>query len=100
MVDEEKEKRLEIVVLNKVLPDQANLGYQYVRDQVITKVNGKAVLSMRDLINKIESNKGKYLIFETEDNSKIVLDAKQVIAREQAIMKRFNIVAARSKDLE
>jgi S1-C subfamily serine protease len=93
------EKRKEIVVLNRVLPDIANLGYQYIRDAVIESINGTEVSDLKHAIKIIESNKNKYLEIILFDKSKIVLDHNLAVQRNNSILMRYNILKDRSDDM-
>jgi S1-C subfamily serine protease len=90
---EESGKR--IVVLASVLPDQINIGYQDVRDAIITHINGKPVSSMNDVFRiaredgAIERVRMKSLAVE------IVLDKEQLPEANRRLAKAYRIDALR-----
>lgn len=94
-----KEGRKEIVVLSRVLPDDVNLGYQSVSDEVVYEVNGKKINQMRDLIEAIESHDGAFHRILTEQHSEIILDREAVDLRDSEILSQYLISADRSADL-
>jgi len=42
-----------IVIVSHVLPDDANIGYQALRDDIVTHVNGAPVLNMEDVFRAV-----------------------------------------------
>jgi hypothetical protein len=42
-----------IVIVSSVLPDDANIGYQTLRDDIVTHVNGVPVLNMEDVFRAV-----------------------------------------------
>lgn len=93
------ERRKEIVVLLDILPDDINVGYYDYRNQAIAKVNGKTFGSMKDFITLLESSKGPYTIFQTEQGIKIVVDSANIDAITQTILQRNNIPRQYSDDV-
>jgi len=96
---EPTEERREIVVLASVLADEINVGYHDLRDVVISHVNGKKVSTLEDLIAAVEGNSGAYHVFVDERGKEIVLDKKKTDARNELIVKRYQIPFDRSEDL-
>jgi S1-C subfamily serine protease len=96
---EPTEERREIVVLASVLADEINVGYHDLRDVVISHVNGNKVSTLEDLIAAVEGNTGAYHVFVDERGKEIVLDKKKMDARNELILKRYQIPFDRSEDL-
>lgn len=94
-----KEGRKEIVILSRVLPDDVNLGYQSVANEVVYEVNGKKVNHMLDLIEAIESHEGEFHRILTEQHSEIILDREAIDQRDCEILSQYLISADRSEDL-
>ena len=46
------------MILSGVLPDPANIGYQEMRDEVVTAVNGQPVRSLRDVFRIVDQDRG------------------------------------------
>jgi S1-C subfamily serine protease len=44
-----------VVIVSSVLPDDANIGYQSVRDQIVTHVNGQPVSNLSDVFKAVDS---------------------------------------------
>lgn len=96
---EPTEDRREIVVLASVLADEINVGYHDLRDTVISHVNGKKVSTLEDLVMAIRGNKGAYHVLVDKRGKEIVLDRKKMDARNELILKRYQIPFDRSEDL-
>ncbi len=92
--------RDQVVVMSEVLADEINQGYQNIRYQVVTKLNGKCIRDMRDLISRIEGMKSGFIELELQDHIKIVLDIDKCRQANERIMKRYRIPADRSLDLK
>ena len=96
---EPTEERREIIVLASVLADEINVGYHDLLDIVISRVNGKKISTLEDLIAAVEGNNGAYHVFIDERGKEIVLDKKTMDARNELILKRYQIPFDRSEDL-
>jgi len=92
--------RKQVIVLTKVLGDEVNVGYEDFNNNVISKVNGKNVSSIEDLVRAIECNEGKYHIIVDEDGNQIVLEKSKVNERNQEILRKYKIPTDRSEDLK
>lgn len=88
------------IVLASVLADEINVGYHNLRDVVISRVNGKKVSTLEDLIAAVEEKSGAYHVFVDERGKEIVLDKKKMDARNELILKRYQIPSDRSEDLK
>ena len=95
-----KEEKKEIVVLLDVLPDDANVGYHRVRKEVIAKVNNRALGSFEEFVKIVESNKDDFVVFETDQMEKIVIDTKNIYKITEKILKRNNIDSSYSDDVK
>jgi len=96
---EPTEERREIVVLASVLADEINVGYHDLKDIVISHVNGKKISTMEDLVAAVEGNEGSYHVLVDGRGKEIVLDKKKMDARNEIIVKRYQILFDRSEDL-
>lgn len=94
--NEQKEK----VVLNRVLPAQFNLGYQHYSDLVVTKLNGKPVSSLQDIIKTVENTKKQFIELTTENNEQIVIDVKLAKQNNTAILNKYLILDDRSDNFK
>ena len=68
------------LILNTVLADKVNKGYESINDLVLSKVNGNTVTSIKDLrvqIEKLADQGQEYVVFEFEPYQyKIILILK------------------------
>jgi len=94
-----EQNRLEIVVLVKVLADSSNKGYHAFVDDVISKVNGKRIATLKDLVKYVESAKGPYLKIEDILGHEIVLNRTRLKSDTKKILKKYKIPFDRSPDL-
>jgi hypothetical protein len=60
---EPSEEKREVVVLATVLADKVNVGYQDLEDVIIVEVNGKNVAELKDLVEAVEGNEGRFHVF-------------------------------------
>jgi len=96
-----KQEIKEVVVLLNILPDDINVGYHGISNEVITKVNGMDVKSFKDFILRIDEDKTKkqYTFFETEHKSQIILKNNNIDKVNDKILKRNNIPHQFSSDV-
>ncbi|MCB9757897.1 MAG: trypsin-like peptidase domain-containing protein [Candidatus Omnitrophica bacterium] len=90
----------EIVVLLDVLPDDINVGYFDSGNEIISKVNGQEFSSFQEFVNLVEKNKSKYCVFQTEQKTPIILNIEKIDTITAEILKRNNIPAQYSTDVE
>ncbi|UCD85359.1 MAG: trypsin-like peptidase domain-containing protein [Deltaproteobacteria bacterium] len=89
----------EIVLLVKILADEANVGYHDWRYKVISYINGKTISTMKDLISAFEEHEGNYHTIVDEWGYQIVLDKVKVNENSHRILEKYKIGSDRSKDL-
>ncbi len=94
-----RRERREIVVLQKVLADEVNMGLHEVESLEIVRVQGEPVRDLRHLINVVESTEDDYVFFEGVDRSQLALDRAAALARREFILERFGVPHDRSPDL-
>jgi len=93
------EQRRDIVFLSYVLPADINLGYQSLRQVIISKFNGKEIAGISDIIEAQKLNPdSKYDVIEFEfDNPTVVIPRDQLqqanirLAQNYGITKLVNI---------
>jgi len=75
-------ERRDVVILSRVLPAQINLGYQDLKQIVVSKYNSMNIHSIKDIIEaKKLDPEGKFEVIEFENNNPTV-----VLPREQLAM--------------
>jgi len=87
------DERHDIVILNLVLPAEINLGYQALRQLVVTKYNGMPIRSIKDIIaaQKLDPQ-GKFDVIEFENNNPIVVIPRDQLPQADALIaQRYNI---------
>lgn len=94
-----KFKGEQIVILSQVLANDVNIGYEDMGNQQVLKLNETRIKNIRHLAHLVDSCKGKYLVFEFEDNFLAVLDREAASAASTCILKDYGIPSERSVDL-
>ena len=89
----------QVVILLKALAADVNQGYQNVSSWVVKSVNGEKVLNIKDLVEKVETCRDPYIIFEDQWNKEIIIDRKMAEAANQEILETYRIPSAYSEDL-
>jgi S1-C subfamily serine protease len=95
----QSEDRREVIVLTNILGHELTVGYDDLRNHVVTEVNGKGISTMADVVRAVEGHEGPYHVITDEWGSQLVLDRDAVAGAQQVIMERYNIDADRSADL-
>jgi len=95
------EERKEVVVLLNILPDDINVGYHGIGNDVVTQVNGVQVKSFKDFCLRVDQAKKSedYTIIETEHKYRIILSNKNIDKVNAEILKRNNITYQYSDDV-
>lgn len=89
-------EKKEVVFISSILPDDLNNGYQYYEgDFVVSRVNGKKIAALEDVINIIDNTKEKFLVIEDE-KKQIVLRTDRLRKANSSILKKYNVVKDRS----
>jgi S1-C subfamily serine protease len=89
----------QIVIIIDVLSDEINVGYENFYYEIVSRVNGKNIKKIEDIIESIQSNREAYQVIETEAGDKIILDRKNARASKNRILKTYDIKHDRSRDL-
>ncbi|XP_009768575.1 protease Do-like 2, chloroplastic isoform X1 [Nicotiana sylvestris] len=89
----------QIVVLSQVLANEVNIGYEDMSNEQVLKLNGTRIKNIHHLAHLVDSCKGKYLVFEFEDNFLVVLEREAALDASASILKDYGIPAERSSDL-
>jgi len=87
-------ERPRLVVLTSVLPDAANLGYQDLRDLIVTAVNGERVGSLDDLRRAFERPQAGFHSVEFlpgQATRRIVIDAAEAAQAAERIGAAYGI---------
>jgi hypothetical protein len=91
---ESTEKTPSLVVLTVVIPDPINLGYEAIRYQVVDKLNGRKIHTLKDLVAAFGEPKDGFHIVEFMKGSsaqRLVIDAERADDATQRVMARYGI---------
>jgi hypothetical protein len=93
--------RQEVVVLLSVLPDDINVGYHGLGNDVVSRVNGRQFTSFKDFVSMVDEvqRSQPYTIFETEHKSRLILGNEGIEQVNNEILKRNNIPYQFSDDV-
>ena len=73
-------------------PHEVNQGYHTFEDLVITKVNGKKINNLNEMVEVIETDdSGNIIEFETFDHTYIILDREMAEKSNKLILSEYNI---------
>lgn len=89
----------QIVILSQVLANEVNLGYEDMGNQQVLKFNGIRIKNIHHLAHLVDSCKGKYHVFEFEDNYIAILEREAASESSSCILKDYGIPSERSSDL-
>ena len=90
----------EVVVLAQVMSDEVNIGYEYMANCILEKVNGKKILSLKDVAEIVDAQKDGYVKFEFQDNRFVIIDIAELKSAQARIEKNYKIPSDRSADLK
>lgn len=86
------EGRERIVILNRVLPDEVNLGYQGMEDLVLASVNGRPVGSLADVAEALlHPERGFHRFTFEEYNREIVFRVSDLEEADARISRQYGI---------
>jgi len=94
------ENREELVLLKRVLSSSLTKGYNGSAIDVIEQVNGKKFKNFKEFVALLESSTDKFIVLEDENHAQMVLDREEVLAKQQGILKKYNIKSSKSDDLK
>jgi uncharacterized protein YbcI len=80
-----------MICLTAVIPTQATVGYESLRNMIISKVNGKPVRNMKEMLqafSKPRLGSPSHSIEFLEENLVVHLDEELSNAIDQALLKR------------
>jgi S1-C subfamily serine protease len=91
--------RRQLILIQKVLPNAVNRGFQTWEDYIVRTVNGTTPRDMQHLASILDSARGQFLRIVTENRSFLTLDLEQARAAQSAILRDFGIPHDRSSGL-
>lgn len=80
-----------VVILSGVFPDPINIGYEYLRDQVITAVNGKPIRNLSDVFQIAQQDGNIHRVSLQSLEIDVVLDPEQIPAANARIARNYHI---------
>jgi len=92
-------EREELVILNRILSSSLTKGSKNTGLYVIETVNGKKFKNFKSFVKLVENSTEKFIVFEDEDHTQLVLNREDVVKNQKSILKKYNIKADKSDDL-
>ncbi len=89
-----KERR-EVILMQRVLPDPVNRGYQSWEDEIVRRVNGVAPRDLKHLAELIDAAEGRWLRVVMEDGHLITLDLRAARQAEERILDEYGLADGR-----
>jgi S1-C subfamily serine protease len=90
----------EVVILQKVLADKVNSGYHELESLQISKAQGLRVHRLSDLVRIVDQTEDEFVVFETVNRQRIVIDRQLAADRAETILRRYGMPADRSEGLK
>ena len=91
-VIEEKEKPDDnVVILDQVLPDKVNVGYEFLDSKVLVSINGKEVHNLREAVEMVENCKDEYITFLFDGDVPVTLNIKKLREATPRILNSYRI---------
>ena len=84
-----------VVILERVLGDEVNVGYQLLQSEVLVSINGKKVHNLREVAEMVETCKDDYITFEFEGDLPVTLNAEKAREATPRILERYRIQSDR-----
>ncbi|MGI9114695.1 MAG: PDZ domain-containing protein [Chthoniobacterales bacterium] len=81
----------EVIVLTNILPDPTNTYLGSYRASIVDEVNGRKILTLRDLANALNEATDRFVITMIGDGPPLVLDRKEVESARDRIRTRYNV---------
>lgn len=90
----------QVVVLSQVLAHASNVGYEHLANQIVNRVNGVQLVSLKHLLEIVEANSHSTLCFDLEPHDElVVLESSKIDAVNRECLSQHSIPADRSADL-
>jgi S1-C subfamily serine protease len=90
----------QIVVLNKVLPTDSNIGYHDIEDEILSLVNGKKIKNIKDFFATLKhGDDEKYVEIVLKSKKRLVIDKVKEKRESKELMQIYGIDKKRSDDL-
>jgi len=88
-------ERQELVVLNNILADEINVGYEGRFNTTVAAVNGQVPRDMRHFVSLVDAQRG-VVELRLSDHTTVVFDAESARARGPIILERYRVSGDRS----
>lgn len=100
MVEERvSNKQQEVIVLQNILGNAANRGYDEMRFSFVEKVNGEEFKDFKEFVSILEENEEEYIKLHLDNDAIIVLSREEIEENHQEILSTYRIQHDRSEDL-
>ena len=90
----------QLVVLGQVLASELMLGYEDIVNTEVLRFNGELVANLAHLAEMVDSCTERYLTFDLQHSTTVVLDTRKAKAATPQILEAHGIPSERSQDLQ
>ena len=95
----QEDEKDEVVVLLKVLASDISRGDNNFGMWAIDKINGESFKNFKEFYEKMEKIEEQYIVLEDKDGVKVIIDKKEAMEKQDALLTKYNIEYDRSEDL-
>ena len=95
----QEDEKNEVVVLLKVLASDISRGDNNFGMWAIDKINGESFKNFKEFYEKMEKIEEQYIVLEDKDGVKVIIDKKEAMEKQDALLTKYNIEYDRSEDL-
>lgn len=94
-----KKEKQEVVLLLKVLASNHTRGHNEVGLWAVEKINGESFATFEEFHAKLCAIKNGFVVLEDKEGQKVIINAKEALDEQEAILKRYNIEFPTSANL-
>lgn len=86
------EKRPKIVILSGVIPTALTIGYENLRNLVVSRINGRSIGSVKEVASAMAAPQGRYCEIEFEQHPRIIyLDPREIPIIDRLVKQKYRI---------
>lgn len=93
------EKKRDMVVIVRALPDDINKGYHSLNNFVVDRINGLEYVDFEDFYNKVMGLPGEFITFTDDVKRQVVINRSEAAEAHQRIMQDYRITRDSSEGL-
>ncbi len=95
----QEDEKDEVVVLLKVLASGISRGDNNFGMWPIDTINGQTFKNFKEFYTLMDASKAPYIVLADKDGVKVIIDKKEALKKQGALLKKYNIEYDRSEDI-